>query len=123
LRQPALLLHYPLGGFGEGGHVARASSLGQGIPTLAGQLAVGPRLLAGLGEGDQRDAAESEVAAAAADDEALDPASGSVRLDEEVESVAVAVFARWGGAHESGGERLVGVAALRLGPRGTKGEN
>ena len=111
----ALLLHHPLGGFGEGGHVPRAASFDQGISPLAGQLAVGPRLLAGLGEGHQRHAAESEVAAPAADDEALDPAPGSARLDEEVQAVAVAVSARWGGADESGGKRVVRMAALRLG--------
>ena len=118
-----LLLHHPLGGFCEGGHIPCASSLGQGIPTFAGQLAVGARLFVGLGEGHQRHAAESEIAAAAANDEALDPTPGSARLDVEVQSVAVAVFARWSGAHESGGKRLVGVAALRLGLPGRKGRN
>ena len=116
-----LLLHHPLGGFGEGRHVPGAASLGQGITSLAGQLAVRPRLLAGLGERNQRNAAESEVAAASADDEALDPASGSVRFDEEVQAVAVAVSARWGRAHECGGERLVGVTTLGLGLPGRSG--
>ena len=50
----------------------------------AGELAVGEGLLAGLGERDERDGAESELAAASADDEALDPASGSGGLNEEV---------------------------------------
>ena len=44
----------------------------------------------------------------------LDPASGSARLDEEVEAVAIAVSARRGRAHEGSREGLVGMAALGL---------
>ena len=47
------------------------------------------RLFPGLGEGDQRDAAEPELAAPTPDEQALNPASGSARLDEEVQTVAV----------------------------------
>ena len=55
------------------------------VRALAGQLAVGPRLLAGLGERNQADASEPEVAASPADNEALYPAPGSARLDVGVE--------------------------------------
>ena len=61
------------------------------------------------------DAAESEFVFAAADDEALDPASGAGALDVEVKSVAVSVPTDGRGADEGGGESVVGVAALGLG--------
>ena len=43
-----------------------------------GSLRFRPRLLPGVGQRNQRDAAESEVAKPSADDEALDPAPGSM---------------------------------------------
>ena len=92
--------------------------VGKGVAAGAGELAVGEGLLAGLGERDQMDAAESEFAFAAADDEALDPASGAGTLDVEVESVAVSVPTDGRGADEGGGEPVVGVSALGLVRRG-----
>ena len=50
------------------------------VPALAGELAVGDGHLPGLGQGDQGEGAESELTAAATDDEALNPAPGSGRL-------------------------------------------
>ena len=86
-----LLLHHGASGFGEGGHALGAAPLGQRVAARAGELAIGERLLAGLGERDQAGAAETEFAAASPDDEALDPAAGSGRLDIEVQAVAVCV--------------------------------
>ena len=48
-------------------------------------------------------AAESELTAAATDDEALNPASGSAGLDEEVQSVPIGVS-----SGRSGGKRPKG---------------
>ena len=88
------LFHNLRGGFGKARYALGAAFLGEWMTPLAGQLAVGPRLLACLGQRNQRDAVEPEVALPAADDETLDPAPGSARLDEEVESIAVAMPAR-----------------------------
>ena len=68
--------------------------LGKRVAALACQPAVGQRLLPGLGERDQRDAAEPELAAPAPDHQALNPAPGSARLDEEVQTIAVRVSSR-----------------------------
>ena len=68
-------------------------------------------------ERGQRNVAESEVPPPAADDEALVPAPGSARLDEEVEPIAVAMPARRGRAHERGREGLVGMAPFGFGFR------
>ena len=111
-----LLFHDPLGGLGKCRHPLGAASLGERIAALAGQLPVGPRLLPGLGERDQSHASEPEVPPPPANHQPLDPASGSARLDEEVEPVAVAVSAGRGRAHERGRKRFVGMATLRLGP-------
>ena len=86
-----------------------------GSPPLAGQLAVGPRLLPCLGERDQGDAAEPEFSTPSANDEALDPAAGSGGLDVEVQPVAVGVSAGRSGADEGGRQGVVGMAALGLG--------
>ena len=51
------LFHDALGSFGKGRLVPGAASLCERITALAGQLAIGARLLAGLGERDQGDAA------------------------------------------------------------------
>ena len=53
--------------------------------------AVGKGLGAGVLERDEREAAEAEFAAPAADDELLDPAAGAGWLDIEVQAVAIAV--------------------------------
>jgi len=54
---------------------------GQRVAAGAGELAIGERLLARFPERDEREAAQSDLAAAAADGEALDPApvSGSTK--------------------------------------------
>ena len=85
-----------------------------GSPPSQAQLAVRPRLLSGLGQCDQCDATESEVTSPPTDDEALDPAPGSARLNVEVEPITVTVPARRGRTHECGRQGLVGMAALRL---------
>ncbi len=79
-----------------------AALVGEGVSTRAGELAVGEGLLAGLGQGDEMDAAESELVFPSADNESLDPASGSGRLDVEIESVAVGVPADGCGPDEGG---------------------
>ena len=61
-------------------------------------------------EADER--AEAELVAPAPDDQALNPASRSCRLDEQVEPVAVRVYSRRGGAHKGGRQGLVGVTSL-----------
>ena len=115
---PAALLLFQRTGssFGEGGDALGAALLGERIPALAGELAVRERLLPGLGQGDQGEAAESELTAAATDDEALNPAAGSARLDKEVEAIPVGVSSGRGGAEERGRKGLLGMAALGLGP-------
>ena len=95
-----LLLQNALGGFRKARHAPGAAALGERISALTGQPAVGPRLLASLGERDQLSAAESKVAATAPNDEALNPTAGSARLNMEVESVAIAVSARRRRAHK-----------------------
>ena len=74
------LLQHALGGPGERRHGPDAALVGERVAALAGDLAVGDGLLAGLREPDERDAAETEFTAASADDEALDPVSGPGRL-------------------------------------------
>ena len=117
LRQPACFCSTTRrGGFGEASvRPDLATLLGKRVAALAGQLTVGQRLFPGLGEGDQRDAAEPELAAPTPDEQALNPASGSARLDEEVQTVAVRVSSRRGSAHEGGRQGLVWMAALGLG--------
>ena len=88
--------------------------LGQRISARARSFPVRQRLLAGLGQRDEDDAAETDLALAAPDDEPLDPAAGSSLLDVEVEPVPVAVSSGRSGAHEGGGQPIVGMAALRL---------
>ena len=113
-----LLLDHGRGGLGEGGHALGAALVGEGVAAGAGELAVGEGLLAGIGERDELDAAESELVFPAADDEALDPASGSGTLDVEVESVAVGMPADWRGADEGSGECVVWMSAPGLGCAG-----
>ena len=110
-----LLLDHGRGGLGESGHALGAALVGEGVAAGAGELAVGEGLLAGLGERDELDAAESEFVFPAADDEALDPASGTGALDVEVESVAVGMPAGRRGADEGGGECVVRMSAPGLG--------
>ena len=112
-----LLFQHTRGGFGEGGDALGASLLGKGVPTLTGELAVDERLLPSLGQGDQGDAAETELTATATDDQALNPAACSAGLDEEVQSVSIGVSSGGSGAQEGGREGVVGVAAGRLGFR------
>ena len=110
-----LLLHHGGCGLGEGGHGLGAALVGERVSARAGELAVGEGLLAGLGERDQMDAAESEFVFPAADDEALDPASGSGTLDVKVEAVAIGVPPDGCGTDEGGGEGVMGMSALGLG--------
>ena len=117
-----LLFYHARGGFGEARYALPTMLLGKRVAALAGQLAVGQRLFPGLGEGDQRDAAESRARGLPTPDEqALNPASGSARLDEEVQPVAVRVSSRRGGAHESSRQGLVWMTALGLGFPGRAG--
>ena len=113
---PALphLVPDAFGGDGEGGHALGAAAVGQWVAALAGELAVSQGLLAGLGERDQTEAAESDIAPPAADHQALDPAAGAGRLDHEVESVPVTVPSDRGGAHERGRKALVGMLSAGL---------
>ena len=108
LRVPAvppagtLLFQHAPGGVGKCRHLLRAALFGERVAALAGKLAVGPRLLARLGQRDQRHAAEPQVASAAVDHEPLDPASGAGRLDVEIESLAIAVSSWRGRPNETG---------------------
>ena len=108
-------LEHALGGFGERRNALDAAFLCEGVAARAGQHPVGEGLLAGLGERDEGGGAETEFAAPAADDEPLDPASGSGRLDEQVQPVAVRVASGRCGTDEGGREGLVGMAAPALG--------
>ena len=116
-----LLLHHGGCGLSEGGHGLGASLVGERVSSRAGDLAVGEGLLAGLGERNQMDAAESEFVFPAPDDEALDPASGSGTLDVEIEAVAIGVPPDARGTDEGGGEGVVGMSALGLGFPGFHG--
>ena len=84
-----LLLDHARSRGGEGRHLLRTALVDQRVTASPGELAVGARLLALLGERDQGDAAEAEFAAAAADEGPLDPASRPGGLDEKVQAVAV----------------------------------
>ena len=108
----ALLFEHALGGVGEGGNALDATLVGQGVAAGPRQLAVGEGLLAGVGERHERDGAES--AASSADDEPLDPASGTGRLHEQVQPVAVRVPSSRGGTDDGGREGLVGMPASAL---------
>ena len=91
-----LLLQHARSGFGEAGHALGAAFLCQRVTALAGQLAIGQCLFASLGERNQGATAESEFATSASDDETLNPAPGSGRLDEEVQPIAVSVSSHSG---------------------------
>ena len=109
-----LLLQHLRGGLLEGRRPLDAAALGERVSALAGELAVGDGLLAGLGERDQGDAAEPEFVPPAADDEPLHPAPGAGGLDEQVESLSVAVSSWRGVADEGGRQSPVGMAAAGL---------
>ena len=83
----ALLFEHALGGVGDGGYTLDAALVGQRVAARPGQRAVGERQLADFVERDERNGAESELSAASADDEPLDPASGPGRLDEQIQPV------------------------------------
>ena len=109
-----------LGGGGEGGHALEAALLGEWISSGAGEPAVGERLGAGVLERDEREAAESEFAAPAADDEPLYPAARTGRLHVEVQAVAVTVPAGLCYVADEGGrERVVRLPAVGLGGPGS----
>ena len=117
-----LLFQHTRSSFSEGGDALGAAFLGKGVPALASELTVGLRLLSGLGQGDQGEAAESELAPTATDDEPLNPAACSAGLDEEVQSVPIGVSSGRSGAEEGGREGIVGVAAGGLGSRSDRSE-
>ena len=116
-----LLLDDAAGGFGKRGNALDTPLVGQRVAALAGQPAVVERLLARLGQRYEPDGAQSQLAAASADDESLDPAPGAGRLYVEVQPVPVGVASRRRGADEGGGEGLVGVSASALGSAGFSG--
>ena len=79
-----LVVPDPFSGGGEGQHAVSAVLLGQRVTGGPGELAVGEGLFAGFFERNEREAAESEVAALAADDEPLDPTPRSSGSDQEI---------------------------------------
>ena len=86
-----------------------------GSPTIAGQLPVRERLLAGLLQRDQRVAAEPEFGSASPDREALDPAPAARGPDIEIGAVAVAVPSRPAHVADEGGrERVMRMPPARL---------
>ena len=105
-----LLLQHTHGSFGEGRDAFGTALLGERVPTLAGELAVGEGLLPGFGQGNEDNAAESELTAATSDEKALNPASGTAGLDEEVQSVSIGVSTGRSGANEGRREGLLGMA-------------
>ena len=114
------LRQYRLGGGGEGGHALEAALLGERVASGAGEPAVGEGLGAGVLERDEREAAESEFAASAADDEPLYPAAGAGRLDVKVQAIAITVASGLCYVSDEGGrERVVGLPAVRLGGPGS----
>jgi hypothetical protein len=117
----AILFEHPLGRLGEGGNAVSTPLLGEGIAAGAGQLAIGERQLASLGERDESSGAEPEFAPSSPDDESLDPASRSGGLDEQVQAVPVGVASGRCGTDEGGREGLVGMAAPALGSAGRGG--
>ena len=101
---------------GEGGHAGRAGSGPERVAARAGELAVGERPLAGLGQRDEGEAAEAEHARLAADHEPLHPAARPGGVDVQVQAVAVGVAAGLADvAAEGGREGLVGMASAALG--------
>ena len=85
-----------------------AALFGERIVAGPRQHPVGEGLLVDLGERDERGGAEPDFAASSADDEPLDPASGSGRLNEQVQAVPVGVPSWRGGTDEGGREGLSG---------------
>ena len=100
------------------GNALDSALVGQGVAARPGQLAVGEGQLAGFGQRDERDTPESHLAAASADDDPLDPASGALGLDVEEQAIPVGVSSWRRGADEGGREGLVGVPASGLGSAG-----
>ena len=72
-------------------------------------------------ESDARTVSSSAATPPAADDEPLDPASRSARLDEQVQAVPIRVASWRCGTDEGGRERLVGMASSALGSAGFRG--
>jgi hypothetical protein len=83
------------GGLGEGGYVqARLALHRERISALARDLAILERLVAGLGERDELEAAQAQVAAPAVHDGAENPTLRTRRLDDEIQPIAVGIAAR-----------------------------
>ena len=85
----ALVAPDPLGGDGEGRDPRGPHPAGQRVAALAGQLAVGKRLGARVGERDERKPAEAQFTPPAANDEPLDPAPRAAGLYLQVQAVAI----------------------------------
>lgn len=75
---------------------AGATLLGEGIAACGQSHPVRHGTRAGLGEGHERESAQTHVAATPVDGDALDPGLGAGLGDEQVQSVAVAVATRLG---------------------------
>ena len=87
----ALLFEHALGRLDERSGRPRRGALRRGGRRRTGSLRLARAIFAGLGEGDERGGAEPEFAAPDADDDALDSASRSGWLDEQLEPVPVGV--------------------------------
>ncbi len=110
----ALLFEHALSGLRDRGNTLDAAILCQRVTAGPRQLAVGEGALAGFGERDEHNGAESEFAAPTADAQPLDPASRSGWLDEQVQAVAVGVPSWRGGTDEGGRKHLVGMTVSAL---------
>ena len=85
-----------------------------GSPPCRANLRFDQRLLARLGQRHELRAAEADIVAPAVDHDPLDPAPRARRLHVEIQTLAVAVSSGAGGAHETGRQPLVGMAASGL---------
>ena len=85
-----------------------------GSPPRRASLRLASAFSRASAKGNEGNAAESELTAAASDQEALNPAAGSAGLDEQVQSVSIGVSAGRSGADEGSREGLLGMAAFRF---------
>ena len=112
--RPQLLPDLP-GRVREGGRRLDPPLLRQGIASLAGELPVGERLLAGFLQRDQGESTEPELGSAAADREALDPAPAARGPHIEIEALAVTIASGLAHvAHEGRRQGVVGMPSARL---------
>ena len=106
----ALPFNDALDGLDEARNAVGAALLGERIAAGAGQLAVGERQLAGLGERDEPCGARPEVRDGARGCRVAGPGFGFRWLDEQVQAVAVGMPAGRRGSDEGGRVRPVGGA-------------